>query len=280
MVGWRILYQTIALAWQSDFHTHILLVLPLSLFMILAERQLLRATASRSYRVGGSILLIAVAIGCCAWIWPGSLNEDTLLSVRMFALVLSWIGAFLLCFGLRPSRKLILPLLLLFGLVPLPRFALDSLIALLQVASAWTAHALFAVFRVPVFQQGILLTIPGLTIEVARECSSIRSSSMLIVTLLVMAQVLLRSFWRKASILFLALPLSILKNGLRIFVIAMLGTRVDRGYLTGRLHHQGGVVFFAVALGFAFALLWLLRKREHLALPTGLKPVDGRTTGD
>ncbi len=280
VIGWHPFWETITLARQNDSYTHILLILPLSLFMILGETQLLRTASMWSVYRGGVLVLIAVAIGCSAWIWSGSLTADMLLSVRMFALVLSWIGFFLFCFGSQPSRKLIFPLLFLFGLVPLPHFALDALVALLQVGSAWSAHAFFAAVRVPVFQEGVLLTIPGLTIQVAKECSSIRSSSMLIVTSLVVAEVLLRSFWRKAIVVCVALPLSILKNGLRIFVIAMLGTRVDRSYLTGQLHHQGGIVFFAVALGCVLILLWLLRRREHLAGSSIPKPLNALTTGD
>jgi exosortase/archaeosortase family protein len=63
-------------------------------------------------------------------------------------------------------------------------------------------------------------------------------------------------------VIILAVPLSVAKNGLRIFTIAMLGTRVDPGYLTGRLHHQGGIVFFAIILVAVFALIWILRKGE------------------
>jgi len=92
----------------------------------------------------------------------------------------------------------------------------------------------------PVAEDRTLLTIPGLTVEVARECSSIRSSLMLVVTTMVLTQTLLRSAWKKALVIAIAIPLSVAKNGLRIFVLAMLATRVDRSYLTGRLHHQGG----------------------------------------
>jgi len=53
------------------------------------------------------------------------------------------------------------------------------------------------------------------------------------------------------------------KNGLRIFTIAMLGTRVDPGYLTGRFHHQGGIVFFLIALLIIFFLLKLLERGEN-----------------
>jgi exosortase len=277
LAGWRPLHETIALAWQNEAYTHILLILPVSVFMILSERKTLGSTKSWSFLGGGSALLAAALTGCGAWICSASLAPDLLLAMGMFALVLAWIGCFLLCFGSQPSRKLIFPLLFLFGLVPLPNAAMDSVVALLQIGSAWSAHAFFAAFGVPVFQQGVLLTIPGLTIQVAQECSSIRSSSMLIVTTLVMAQVLLFSFWRKALVVCLAVPFSVLKNGLRIFVIAMLGTRVDPGYLNGRLHHQGGIIFFGIALGGIFVLLWLLRRKEHLALSAHPEPLNALT---
>ena len=265
LMGWRPFGQTIALAWRNDFYTHLLLIVPLSAFMILTERPLLGGAESWSIRDGCALILTAAAIGCGASIWRSSLGPDVLLSIQTCALVLSWIGFFVLCFGVAVSRQLIFSLVFLFGLVPLPGFAMDFLVAQLQIASAWSAHALFFAFRVPVFQQGVRLTIPGLTIEVAQECSSIRSSSMLIVAALVTAHVLLRTFWRKSIVVAAAVPLSILKNGLRIFIIAMLGTRVDPAYLTGRLHRQGGIVFFAVALGTLLALLSVLRRGERPA---------------
>lgn len=280
LAGWRPLYETIALAWQNDTYTYILLILPVSVFMILPESRLLRAASPRSFRGGFAPILAAIAIAFSAWIWSASLTADMLLTVRVFALVLSWIGFFLLCFGPQASRKFLFPLLVLFGLVPLPRIALDFLIALLQSGSTWSAHAFFAVIGVPVFQQGVILTIPGLIIQVAQECSSIRSSSMLIITTLVMAQLLLLSFWRKAVVVSLAVPLSVLKNGLRIFVIAMLGTRVDPGYLNGQLHHQGGIIFFGIALGVIFVLLLLLRRHEHLVSDSRSGLLNVQPSGD
>ena len=207
-------------------------------------------------------------------IWSASLPPDEQLSVRMFALVLSWIGIFFFCFGLRVSRSLLFPLCFLFGLVPSPQAASGAIVSLLQRGSALAAHALFAAVGVPVAQDGIILTIPGLTLEVAQECSSIRSSSMLLVTTMVLAQLLLRSPWRKAVVMAIAIPLSVVKNGLRIFTIAMLSTRVDSGFLTGRLHREGGVVFFGIALAAVFSLIWILRRGEcKVVRTTVLRPV-------
>jgi exosortase/archaeosortase family protein len=103
---------------------------------------------------------------------------------------------------------------------------------------------------------------------------------MLLVTTMVLAQLFLRSPWRKALVVGLAVPLSIAKNGLRIFAIAMLGTRVDPGYLTGRFHHQGGIIFFAIALILIFVLLWILRRGDDSSPTSVSNPKKAAETED
>jgi exosortase len=148
-------------------------------------------------------------------------------------------------------------------MIPVPPSILDQIVGVLQRESAVASQFLFSIFSIPVSRQGTTLLIPGLTIEISPECSSIRSSLMLLVTTMVLAQVLLRSPWRKALVVLFAIPLTVAKNGLRIFTIGMLATRVDESFLTGRLHRQGGIIFFLVALGLIFLLLWGLRRGER-----------------
>ena len=262
LLGWRPIVATLGLAIQDDQFTYILLILPVSIALIFLEWRSLQTMLGRGTLAGIVLLSLAALTACTTFVWSSSLTSDVRLSVNMLALVLSWIGAFVVYFGFRASRSVSFPLLFLFGLVPLPAFVLNSIVAFLQQASAWTAHIFFSAFGVPVVQDGVILTIPKLTLQVAEECSSIRSSSMLLVTTMVLAQLLLRSPWRKALLICLAVPLSVAKNGLRIFTIAMLGTRVDPRFLTGKLHRDGGIVFFAIALLATFALLWILRKGE------------------
>jgi exosortase len=279
LVGWRPLVDTFALALRDDAYTHILLILPISAVLIFQERRSLRLMVAPNVRTGSALLAMAVLVAGFGRGWP-SLSSDVQLSISMFALVLAWIGAFVLCFGSRVSRSVLFPLCFLFGLVPLPQLVLNEIVHLLQQGSAWSAYVLFTAVGVPVAQDGVRLTIPGLTVEVAQECSSIRSSSMLLVTTMVLAQLLLRSPWRKALVIGVAVPLSVAKNGLRIFTIAMLGTRVDPGYLTGRFHHEGGIVFFTIALIGVFVLLWILRRGEDVSPTSALNPVKVTTRGD
>jgi exosortase len=268
LVAWSPLLRTFRLALENDAYTHILLILPLSISFIYMDWKWLRNDVRPSLRFGSVILSIVVVIVLLSRWHTDWMTTDLRLSISMFALVAWWIGSFVFCFGARVARSLLFPLCFLFWMVPIPSFALNEIVVWLQQGSALATRLLFAAVGVPVIQDGLALSIPGLTLEVAQECSSIRSSLMLLVTTMVLAQLLLRSPWRRAVVIALAIPLSVAKNGLRIFTIAMLGTRVDPGFLTGKLHHQGGVVFFSIALICVFFLLWILRRAEQRALPS------------
>ncbi len=266
VAAWHALMTTFSLALQNDQYTHILLILPVSVALIFLEWPSLRGMVAPTVGMGSVLVAMAIAAAGFTIVAAGSLPSDVHLSIRMFALVLFWIGACVLCLGSRIARALIFPLCFLFWLVPLPQVALAAVVRLLQQGSTLSAHWLFTAAGVPVSQDGFVLSIPGLSVEVAQECSSIRSSSMLLVTTMILAQVLLRSPWRKALVIAIALPLSVAKNGLRIFTIAMLGTRVDPAFLTGRLHHQGGIVFFTAALVVVVGLILLLQRGESRAM--------------
>jgi len=261
VIGCQTLLRTFALALRSDEYTHLLLILPISAALILAEGKNLPSAFKPAVGLGSALLVIAVLVGGYAR-WMVSSQSDAQLTVSMLALVIWWIGSFVLCFGTRMSRRFLFPLCFLFWLVPIPALALNKVVAFWQQGSATSASVLFSALGIPVVQNGIILSIPGLTLEVAQECSSLRSSLMLIVTSMVLAHLFLRSLWRKSAVVLAAIPLSIFKNGIRIFTISMLGTRVDPGFLHGNLHRKGGILFFLLALSVVLLLLWLLNRNE------------------
>ena len=259
---WRPLIATFRLALANDAYTHILLILPLSAALLYMGTRECRIELRPAPAAGAPLLLLALAIGLVARWRTLGVTGDVQLTLDMLALVIWWIASVLLCFGTRTFQAFLFPLCFLFLLVPIPDFALTRIVEFLQQQSALAARFMFRLAGVPVTQDGFMLSIPDLDIEVAQECSSIRSSLMLVVTTMVLAHLFLRSGWKKALLIAAAVPLSFAKNGLRIFVIAELGTRVDPGFLSGRFHHHGGIVFFGIALLAVGALLWLIRRTE------------------
>ena len=269
---WHSLVLTLGLALANNAYTHILLILPLSAALIYldskhrdskyGDSKALRIDPQPSPRIGAALLVLALLIGGYARWGMAATVGDVRLSLGMFALVTWWIAAVLFCFGARTFQSFLFPLCFLFLVVPIPEFALNWIVEFLQQQSAVSARIMFRAVGVPVTQDGIMLSIPGLDIEVARECSSIRSSLMLVVTTMVLAHLFLRSWWRKALLVVAAIPLSVAKNGFRIFTIVELATRVDPGFLSGKLHHNGGIVFLGIGVFAVVVLLWILRRTE------------------
>ncbi len=258
MLAWRPLLATFSLASSEDEYTHILLILPVSLalgYRLWREREF----EIQRWMPAAGFCLVPILL----WWVAGRVQSDFELWYEMAALVVFWIACFAFCLGWQAFRALWFPLLFLICLAPLPREKVDRIVFHLQQGTIVAAEFLFRLFREPVSHYGTMITIPGLDIDVTPDCSSIRSSSILMVVTLVLAYTLLRSARRRILAVLFALTLSVAKNGLRIFVIAMLATRVDQGYLTGRLHRQGGVLFLAIAIGVELLLIWWLRRREN-----------------
>jgi hypothetical protein len=52
-------------------------------------------------------------------------------------------------------------------------------------------------------------------------------------------------------------------NAVRIVTLWTLATKVDMGFLTGRLHHDGGILFSLISLSGLMTVLFLFRKLER-----------------
>jgi exosortase len=220
-----------------------LIIIPISAALAFLRRRKLRASAKFDLALGIPLLLLSLAVGL-GLSWTSFKVPDIGLFVSIFALVMWWIGSIALYFGRTVFSPLLFPLLFLFWVVPWPEFFLSRVVVALQQASASLTYFLFGLVGVPVGKNGVILSIPGLDIEVAKECSSIRSSVILLITSMVLAFLFLRSSLRRGLVILVAIPLSVVKNAVRIFTLSILATQVDPGFLTGRLHKQGESSFF------------------------------------
>ena len=261
---YKTLVATFQLAMRADAYSQILLAIPLSAFLLAIEFRKRKAVAIPARLPGTGLLLLSLGLALLGLngTRSGFAAADVRLAVEMSALVLWCIGAFVLCFGTGITRRCLFPLLFLLWLVPMPHAVVDAIVAILQRGTASLTHAMLVAVGIPVRQQGDLLSLPGLTIEVAAECSSIRSSLLLVMSSMVMAYLLLRSFWGRSIVILLAAPIAVAKNGLRVFTLSVLSAYVNPDVMDGHLHRQGGVLFLAIALLLLLALIWVIRQIE------------------
>jgi exosortase C (VPDSG-CTERM-specific) len=184
------------------------------------------------------------------------------LAWNLFAFFLLLISACCLCLSRQNLRTLAFPLAFLIFLVPFPVIIRDAIESFLQHRSADAAELLFGLVGTPLLRQGVTLQLPGFSLEVAPECSGIRSTLVLFISSLVAGQLFLRSPLKRAVFTLAVIPLGILRNAFRIVVIGELCVHVDPGFINSPIHHRGGPVFFAISMVPFLLLLYCLRKTD------------------
>jgi exosortase len=264
------------LALTRDYDSHVLFILPVSAYVLYGKRQQVFLHARWDLIPGISLFFAAMALALLTE-WGARFNAGySHLWIRILVLVLLWISGFVFCYGLPALRTGRFSLLLLVLLLPLPAFLVDRAVTFLQEGSAFVAVWLFRALNVPLMREGLVFHIPSLDLEIAKQCSGIRTSLVLLLTTLLISDLVLTSVWRKSLLVLAVIPIVILKNGLRIVTISLLTIYVDRGFLHGWLHQSGGVVFYILGLFGLLVILKLLKQKEMLSAPE----LSGRAAGN
>jgi len=247
---------------SNDDASYLVLIPFICAWLLFAESHKIFQDFSYDLGFCGGFLLLAGCVALSSRFAGGLLSSGWQLSGYILSLALVWVAGFALLFGKTATRAGCFPLLFLFLMIPLPNFLLDQVIHLLQAGSAWITGAFFDFLGVPALREGLVFHLARVNIVVARECSGIRSSMALLIVALLVAHFRLKHFGNKSLFIAAGLFMMIVKNGIRIATLTLLAEYVDPGFLDGRLHHEGGVVFFVLALLLLLPVLSLLQRWE------------------
>lgn len=247
----------------SNLHSHTLLIPFICLYLIRIHwRDWPRNYVAAPIGVASCILAGVGALIASAY-FDLSRNDHLVLIALSFVCFV-WAGAFL--FGGRAWMKAAaFPAAFLIFFVPMPDALADYLENASKLGSAEVANALFTLTRTPVLRDGAIFQLPNIAIEVAKECSGIRSSLVLFITSLLASYMFLRTKWRRAVLVAAVIPLGLLRNGVRIVTIALLCVHYGPQMIHSVIHRRGGPFFFIASLVPLFWLLWWLHRREAKA---------------
>ncbi|HWP85965.1 MAG TPA: exosortase/archaeosortase family protein [Terriglobia bacterium] len=250
-------------ALSYDEYSHILVIPAISAFFIYwIDRFRIFQKVEPGWKYAAPLLALA---GGLFW-FARSRSEtvsDGYFSLQILAIALLWVAGFLGIYGAQPFRVAAFPLFFLLLMVPAPASWLAWIVFALQQGSADASYLLFRLSGVPVFRDGFYFTVPGLTVEVAEQCSGIRSSTALLILGLLMGQVFLRTFSRKVFLILATIPILIFKNAVRIVAITLLSAYVSMDFLRGPLHTSGGILFFLLGLAVLVPIIHLLERSER-----------------
>jgi exosortase len=250
-------------SFSNENASHLILIPVISACILFFERDRIFKSLASDTVVASILLAAGAAVALAAYSIGSRLSALNQLSAYVLALILLWTAGFAFFFGRSALQKARFPLVFLLLAIPIPDFLLDKVIYLLQKGSTEIAAVLFDWSGVPVLRDGFVFHLARVNIEVARECSGIRSSLALLILAILVAHFYLNTFWKQMVLVIAGLFVMILKNGVRIVALTLLASYVDPGFLYGRLHREGGVVFFLLGLLLLAPLLWLLERSER-----------------
>ncbi len=258
---WRDISLLANLIKQDDAYTHIAIVPLMCLFLIWSSRA--RFSIDRRKTIHTLLLLFFTLLVVVLPAFFTFQDPFTALAVRSLGVVIICIATFAYLCGISSVPTSAFALLLLFLAIPLPPALLHSIIRFLQNGSALIVDWIFTLTGQTYIRDGLDFHLENISIHIAPECSGIRSTMALILTLFFASEMMLKRWWTKTFAVLAIIPLSILKNAIRISTISLLAQHVDKAFLTHSwLHKGGGVVFYALVLLLFFPYILVLSRLE------------------
>jgi exosortase C (VPDSG-CTERM-specific) len=255
-----------AFSWHNELFSYIVLVPFISGYLIWTGRKSLNFEIVRPCWPGTAIGLAAGGgIVACYWLarqqgWqPG--RQDYLALMTLALLCCFW-GVCFAVIGTKLAGQIFFPLAFLIFAVPIPTSWLHNIDLFFQYTSAVMAEVFFKVFGESMWRSGLELHLSDILLSVDPECSGIHSTIVLVMTSLLAGYLFLRRPWTRAVLVLAMIPVAILRNGFRIYVIGWLCIHKGPQMIDSPIHRKGGPLFFALSLIPFFLLLVFLRKRD------------------
>lgn len=250
--------------WRSPTFAHGLLILPLSAWLIWRRRTALRQLTAQAARPSGAGLLLHGMLGA-AWLLADLAHVQVM---QQFAVVAMLPACVLAILGWRALALLAFPLAYLFLCVPFGEVLIGPLV---DFTAAFTVTAL-QWSGVPVFQEGSYFSLPSGNWSVVEACSGLRYLIASLALGALFAHLHFRQAGKRLAIVACALLLPILANGVRAYLIVMLGHYSNMRLAVGIDHLIYGWLFF----GLLAVLLFMAsnRWRDRRATAPATTPLD------
>lgn len=236
-------WSMIQIWWRSETFAHGFLIFPISVYLIWSRRHQLRNISDQpDYR---GLPFIAL----CGFIWLLAQLADVLV-IQQFAVIAMIPALVWTACGWRKAWAMAFPLSFLLFAVPAGEFLVPSMMA-------FTADFTVGAVRltgIPVFREGLYFTLPSGSWSVVEACSGVRYIIASLTLGCLYAYLTYHSYWRRLVFILLALITPVIANGIRAYMIVMIGHLSSMKLAVGVDHLIYGWIWFGVVM---FILFWV-----------------------
>jgi exosortase A len=228
---------------SSDTVAHGYIILPISLWLVWRRREQFARIPARPYAPA----LVLLALLGAAWL-AGRMGGVQV--VMQYAFVAMFPVAALAMLGPRLAGAFTFPLLFLLFAVPFGEVFVEPLIHITADFTVWAVQAT----GIPVLRNGTRFDLPTGSWSVVEACSGIRYLISSITLGSLYAYLTYTSNTRRAVFIGLSIIVPIIANGLRAYMIVMIGHFSSMEHATGVDHLVYGWLFFGLIM---FIMFWI-----------------------
>ncbi|WP_242618061.1 exosortase/archaeosortase family protein [Edaphobacter modestus] len=233
-------------------YSHGFLVPLFSIFLLWDRRKQIAGTPVRPSWAG----LPLVCLGLLILIF-GVYGVDLFTSRISFVMLLA--GLIWTFLGSAMLRQLRFPVLILLLAIPFPAIIFNQITFPLQLLASKLASMSLPLLGVPVLQEGNVIQLPVMKLEVAEACSGIRSLMSLFTLAVFYGYFLERTTARRVLLAVASIPIAVAANAIRIVGTGLCVQYWDPVKALGFFHEFSGWVMFVISLGCLYLIHRLMR---------------------
>lgn len=234
---WETWGSIVAIWLRTETFTHGFLVAPISLWLVWTRRQQYRDLQPTASLLG----LLAMAVFGFVWL---TADLTHVLVIQQWAVVGILTSSFWAILGNRVTLNLLFPILFLFLMVP---FGEDFVPFLMEYTATFVVGML-RLTGMSVYREGLHFTLTSGNWSVVDACSGIRYLIASITLGTVFAYLNYSSYLKRSVFILASILTPILANGLRAYMIVMIGHLSDMKLATGVDHLIYGWLFFGLVM--------------------------------
>ncbi len=239
---------------NSDTYAHGLFILPLSAWLFWRRKEVFFALKAKPSYLGALTTVVVTLV----WLMAQLMEINSLTHLTSFMLLSCLLWLFL---GDEFLKRFKFPLAYILFCAPFG----NSLIPYLQVITAKFTVYFLELSQIPVFYEGLYITVPTGVFEVAVACSGIRYLIASFAIGSLYAHLSYSHWGKKLAFTAFAIVFPIIANGIRAYLIILIAYLSDMKYATGVDHLVYGWVFFGVVIYLMFLIgnIWADSDKEQ-----------------
>lgn len=237
-------------------YSHGFLVPLFSLFLLWDRRKQISETPVRPSWAGFPLVILGLTV-----LIFGVYGVDLFTSRISFVILL--IGLVWTFLGRAMLRQLRFPILILLLAIPFPAIIFNQITFPLQLLASKLASMTLPLLGVPTLQEGNVIQLPIMKLEVAEACSGIRSLMSLFTLAIFYGYFLEKTTARRVILALASIPIAVAANVVRIVGTGLCVQYWDPVKALGFFHEFSGWVMFVISL----ACLYLVHRFMRLVAP-------------